>query len=944
MIKIPARLGRKLREDARWSSVIRELCETASAVMERQPVFFPDYTFHEISHINGVLDNADRLIPDDTFERLTPRDMAFLVAAVIIHDIGLLLNADGVKKLVFDAPRSNIHHDGKSWSAIWLKYIDEINRYSWEEMYTYFREPISVREDCIEGEMLTDSTRRIIGEFLRRYHHRIAAKVAFDALPGSEDVDLFGNTGLSDDDRCLIGLLAWSHGVAIRDTVDHVAMWFGRGNKLYNTPLYYLMSVLRMAEYLDVSGQQNPVWEPSIIQPGRLDEQRWRSHIDSSMQAWELDKRSLYINAWPESSTEYMHVDQWLKDVQSELDRCWLFLSELYVLDKYELSIRHIRSNIQDESVQKSMSEHFYFAKEVRLAVAPSFLSMVLPVLYENNPSYAVRELVQNAVDACIEREYAEKMYYNSDYRGNIRVELNSGERTLTITDNGIGMNEDVLTNYLLTAGASYRTSDRWKRDNTVDQQTQLLRSGRFGIGFLSVFLLGDSVSVETRNMYDIKGFSFKFRNTSRPLNILRTERETVGTTITVHLYEKVCKALVEGTNPSWHQWYAFDDPRVSYECDGVELPCAAFCSRNPRKDAGWFSLESQIFSPYQWKPVENPGETPRFYCNGFRIYGGVETNLAHYGLNIPAPHISLVEAEGVLEVNMSRIRLDVIPEKEALLRDVFCYWIAGLLLTSWETEEDFHRNLSGGFPVGTGSSAYCMPFLLSPEGFTLNYISVLAAMEIEQYVILYSNGEEPGRMVENVYGFLREDCPVSVVLRNPSSPAAADFAEALLSGNSPLFSAGVSSHGYVRYLTHIWMQDGTFRSIRTDLFPYLSRDARNSADGISALDWLDGPVAISPDMPIDREKFDPSEFPVAVQLDVTNEDYYSERYSDPNLLFPSMLRELLTPAEEYGQKDMWIPYKMDERIRKFPAAFQKLGNYGIAYRWNQKKRFDSCK
>ena len=928
MIKIPARLLRKLREDAHWSSVIRELCETASAIMARQPVFFPDYAFHGISHINEVLDNADHLIPDDTIKILTPRDMTFLVAAVIIHDIGLFLGPDGAKKLVSDDSPVDIYYDGESWRIIWSKYIDEINRYSWEEMYTYFGEPISVREDCIEGKTLPDATRRIIGEFLRRYHHRIAVEAALSTLPGSEDVDLFRNTGLSVKDRCLIGLLAWSHGVAIRDTVDHVERRFGSGGKPYNTPLYYLKSVLRMAEYLDVSGQQNPVWELSIIQPGRLDEQRWRSHIDSSMQAWELDKRSLYIDAWPESSTEYMHVDQWLKDVQSELDQCWLFLSELYVLDKYELSIRHIRSNIQDESVQKSMSEHFYFAKEVRLAVAPSFLSMVLPELYENNPSYAVRELVQNAVDACIEREYAEKMYHHPDYRGYIWVRLNSEERTLTITDNGIGMNEDVLTNYLLTAGASYRTSDRWKRDNIVDQRTQLLRSGRFGIGFMSVFLLGGIVSVVTRNMYDKKGFSFEFSNTSRPLNILRKERVTVGTTITVHLYEEVCKALVEGTNPSWHQWYAFDDPRVRYECDGVELPCAAFCSRNPWEDAGWFSLESQIFSPYQWKPVENPGETPRFYCNGFRIYGGVETNLAPYGLNIPAPHISLVEAEGVLEVNMSRIRLDAIPEKEELLRDVFCYWIAGLLLTSWETEEDFHRNLSGGFPVGTGSGTYCMPFLLSPEGFTLNYISVLAAMEIEQYVILYSNGEEPGRMVENVYGFLREDCPVSVVLRNPSSPAAADFAEALLSGNSPLFSAGVSSHGYVRYLTHIWMQDGTFRSIRTDLFPYLSRDARNSADGISALDWLDGPVAISPDMPIDREKFDPSEFPVAVQLDVTNEDYYSERYSDPDLLFPSMLRELLTPAEEYGQKDMWIPYKMDERIRKFPTAFRKLDNY----------------
>lgn len=118
--------------------------------------------------------------------------------------------------------------------------------------------------------------------------------------------------------------------------------------------------------------------------------------------------------------------------------------------------------------------------------------------LYGNDPTVALRELIQNAADAVQARRKYQKR--PADW-GLITVGLMSeGDRTwLVVEDNGIGMSEHVLTGPLLDFGTSF-----WRSPLAMEEFPGLMAAGmhaigRFGIGFFSIFMLGPVVRVYSR-------------------------------------------------------------------------------------------------------------------------------------------------------------------------------------------------------------------------------------------------------------------------------------------------------------------------------------------------------------------------------------------------------------------------------------------------------------
>ena len=121
--------------------------------------------------------------------------------------------------------------------------------------------------------------------------------------------------------------------------------------------------------------------------------------------------------------------------------------------------------------------------------------------LYGDEPTVAVRELLQNAMDAIQARRHLQGRA--TDW-GTIVVEL--AERTdgiwLLVEDTGVGMSEVVLTGPLVDFGSSF-----WRAPQVAEEYPGLAAKGmnaigQFGIGFFSVFMLGDQVRVTTRR-YD---------------------------------------------------------------------------------------------------------------------------------------------------------------------------------------------------------------------------------------------------------------------------------------------------------------------------------------------------------------------------------------------------------------------------------------------------------
>lgn len=117
--------------------------------------------------------------------------------------------------------------------------------------------------------------------------------------------------------------------------------------------------------------------------------------------------------------------------------------------------------------------------------------------VWRDNRGIAVRELVQNAVEACRYRAH-----HSSDadaYLPNVRVIFDRGDRSVTVSDNGCGMSERTVLNNFLTVGSSRSREPGYA-------QTGYAPIARFGIGFWSVFTIAENVHIETAEFEPYRG------------------------------------------------------------------------------------------------------------------------------------------------------------------------------------------------------------------------------------------------------------------------------------------------------------------------------------------------------------------------------------------------------------------------------------------------------
>ena len=159
------------------------------------------------------------------------------------------------------------------------------------------------------------------------------------------------------------------------------------------------------------------------------------------------------------------------------------------------------------------MEEKIEFKAEVS-----KVLDIVIHSLYSNKEIF-LRELISNASDASDKLRYALLLHPElAKQTGSFKIllEPNEKENTLTITDNGIGMNKDDLINHLGTIAKS-GTADFV--NNAKDNGSVVDLIGKFGVGFYSAFMVARKVEIVTKSYHIfiicccicIKSFSCRF-------------------------------------------------------------------------------------------------------------------------------------------------------------------------------------------------------------------------------------------------------------------------------------------------------------------------------------------------------------------------------------------------------------------------------------------------
>lgn len=152
---------------------------------------------------------------------------------------------------------------------------------------------------------------------------------------------------------------------------------------------------------------------------------------------------------------------------------------------------RHQRLKVRPEPMLRNLA--YPSGRFERLGVRLNKRSVIDLIasnaVWRLNAGIAIRELVQNAVEAC--RYRAHRSGAADRYRPQVTVEFDREHRTVTVTDNGCGMSERTVLNNLLTVGSS-----RSKEAGYADEAYAPI--ARFGIGFWSVFTFASAARIET--------------------------------------------------------------------------------------------------------------------------------------------------------------------------------------------------------------------------------------------------------------------------------------------------------------------------------------------------------------------------------------------------------------------------------------------------------------
>ena len=142
---------------------------------------------------------------------------------------------------------------------------------------------------------------------------------------------------------------------------------------------------------------------------------------------------------------------------------------------------------------ESSTQKHSFQAEVAQL------LHLVTHSLY-SNPEIFLRELISNASDACDKLRFEginHPEYYENDPELHVRVTLDNDNKTITISDNGIGLSQQEAIDNLGTIAKSGTKDFMSKLSGDQKSDAQLI--GQFGVGFYSGFIVADKITVESR-------------------------------------------------------------------------------------------------------------------------------------------------------------------------------------------------------------------------------------------------------------------------------------------------------------------------------------------------------------------------------------------------------------------------------------------------------------
>ncbi|MFF6989557.1 ATP-binding protein [Streptomyces sp. NPDC010273] len=460
-----------------------ELRRKAAVLLKENERSMPDFTVHDISHVDALWETADLVCGRQVL--LNPAEAYVLGCAFVLHDAAMGEAAYGTS--VRDALGE------KRWrDLVSVEYYHR--RGCWPDREALNAPPAEIADVCRANairETHAEQARRLMDQPWR-------------SSTGNE-IFLIEEVQLREVYGPLIGDLAASHWWPVSRLAGEFGHTIGslpwQPSEWTIEPLK-LACVLRLADAAQIDSRRAPTLLFSLRGPRGTAREHWRFQEHISRPHLKGD-RIRYTSLRPflskDSASWWLALD-YLRGIDEELKSVD---SLLHDLGRDRLAARAVAGVDSPERFAELFRVQGWrpIDATVKITDVPALVkSLGGEQLYGDEPEVAVRELIQNAQDAVQARRALQPGF--AEGRIEVRLTETDGAWCLEIRDNGIGMDEETLVHGLLDFGTSGWSSPGIRNGLPGLADRGFQPSGRFGIGFFSVFLLGDRVELITRR-YD---------------------------------------------------------------------------------------------------------------------------------------------------------------------------------------------------------------------------------------------------------------------------------------------------------------------------------------------------------------------------------------------------------------------------------------------------------
>lgn len=473
-------------------TLVNEIFEDCTQIHKTIVKSMPDYTLHDEIHLQKIIELMDRLIPPSTLQNLSPLELAGLILSAALHDIGMAPSQEKVAALLRHPATSQNNRrtdpESVSYHAFRESHASVVRR----------QKELHSQERHFEAQELEAY---LLSQYLRETHGERVRQLIFEKYGQKLVYADFNFTSRLAEICC-------SH------TKDPLSLRKLPCYELVRAPGEYvnwrfIAIILRLADILDFDGKRTPsvLFEHLGIRD-KISIREWNKH--RSVKAWDIRPGRIAFSAKCPDPVIEKCVRDFIKEIDDEISFAREILSGMHdpacedMEKRYHLDLppyvdtRNIGPEEgPDGTIYKYMDLGFHLDEE-------SIISLVMGVNLYGDPLLFLRELLQNAVDTCRHRKALEEADGNFSYVPEIIVKLykNNKKWFLSIEDNGMGMDEEIVSEHFARIGKSYYRSGRFLREK-AKKSINFQPISKFGIGILSVFMVADQLKVETRKLKD---------------------------------------------------------------------------------------------------------------------------------------------------------------------------------------------------------------------------------------------------------------------------------------------------------------------------------------------------------------------------------------------------------------------------------------------------------